>query len=159
MRPYWRHYYTGTQGILFVVDACDTGRLDMAAAELRSLAVDEQLAAAPIVVLVNKADAPRALKADEIARRMELSTYVAPLHFAARLPPVAWWRTRRVACFAYQKYTSCFTRRARVPTASPSCSFCSLLAGHQWTAIDTVATKGTGLEPALTFIQQHSQRI
>jgi signal recognition particle receptor subunit beta len=60
LRPYWRHYYTGTQGILFVVDACDGGRLDMAAAELRSLAADEQLAAAPIVVLVNKAvRAPR----------------------------------------------------------------------------------------------------
>lgn len=44
LRPYWRHYYTGTQGVVFVVDASDRERLPLAALELRSLANDEQLA-------------------------------------------------------------------------------------------------------------------
>jgi hypothetical protein len=44
LRPYWRHYYTGTQGVVFVVDASDRERLSLAALELRSLANDEQLA-------------------------------------------------------------------------------------------------------------------
>ena len=43
LRPYWRHYYTGTQGILFVVDGSDESRLDLAALELRTLAADDQL--------------------------------------------------------------------------------------------------------------------
>lgn len=44
LRPYWRHYYTGTQGVLFVVDAADRARLPLAALELKSMAADEQLA-------------------------------------------------------------------------------------------------------------------
>lgn len=43
LRPYWRHYYTGTQGILYVVDASDPARVELAATELRALAADEQL--------------------------------------------------------------------------------------------------------------------
>jgi len=44
LRPYWRHYYTGTQGVLFVLDASDRERLPLATLELKSLAQDEQLA-------------------------------------------------------------------------------------------------------------------
>lgn len=34
MRPYWRHYYADTAGLLFVVDSCDQKRLDEARKEL-----------------------------------------------------------------------------------------------------------------------------
>lgn len=44
LRPYWRHYYTGTQGIIYVVDATDAARLELATLELRTLAKDDQLA-------------------------------------------------------------------------------------------------------------------
>jgi ADP-ribosylation factor protein 6 len=28
IRPLWRHYYTGTQGLIFVVDSNDRDRID-----------------------------------------------------------------------------------------------------------------------------------
>lgn len=34
MRPHWRHYYTDTAGLLFVVDSCDQKRMDEARKEL-----------------------------------------------------------------------------------------------------------------------------
>lgn len=73
LRPYWRHYYTGTQGVVYVVDAADRERVDVAAAELTALASDDQLlvrmrcdslgitAAAPLAALAGGArPAPRA---------------------------------------------------------------------------------------------------
>lgn len=54
LRPYWRHYYTGTQGVLFVVDGADRERLAVASLELRSMANDEQLAAAAVAVVINR---------------------------------------------------------------------------------------------------------
>jgi ADP-ribosylation factor protein 6 len=77
MRPYWRHYYTGTQGIIFVVDASDTNRLDAAAAELRTLAADGQLFDAAILVLANKSDIKNALTAADISKRMNLPMALA----------------------------------------------------------------------------------
>jgi signal recognition particle receptor subunit beta len=85
MRPYWRHYYTGTQGVIFVIDAADRARLDVAASELRSLATDEQLADAAILVLANKADVAGALTAADISRRLDLPLMLAghPWHVQA----------------------------------------------------------------------------
>ncbi|WP_411025175.1 ADP-ribosylation factor-like protein, partial [Salmonella sp. s54836] len=34
IRPLWRHYYTGTQGLIFVVDSADRERVDEARVEL-----------------------------------------------------------------------------------------------------------------------------
>ena len=44
LRLLWRHAYTGTQGIIFVVDSCDRERIAVAAAELQNLVIDDQLA-------------------------------------------------------------------------------------------------------------------
>jgi len=77
MRPYWRHYYTGTQGIIFVIDATDINRIDSAAAELRTLAADGQLYDAAILVLANKSDISNALTVTEISQRMNLPVALA----------------------------------------------------------------------------------
>jgi len=37
IRPLWRHYYSDTQGVIFVVDANDTERFGMAKDELHGL--------------------------------------------------------------------------------------------------------------------------
>ena len=72
LRRFWRHYYTGTQGIIFVIDACDIGRMKDAKAELMGLAADPQLHSAAILVLVNKQDQPGAMAPEEMARAMDL---------------------------------------------------------------------------------------
>ena len=49
-RPFWRHYYTGTEGLIFVVDASDSQRIEEASEELRTALSDNQLAAAAILI-------------------------------------------------------------------------------------------------------------
>lgn len=37
IRPLWRHYFTNTQGLIFVVDSNDRERIQEAAAELNKM--------------------------------------------------------------------------------------------------------------------------
>lgn len=63
LRPYWRHYYAGTQGVLFVVDADradDAAAVATAASELAALGADDQLAGVPVAVLLNSRGATAA---------------------------------------------------------------------------------------------------
>uniref|UniRef100_A0A7S1CEZ2 ADP-ribosylation factor-like protein 1 n=1 Tax=Bicosoecida sp. CB-2014 TaxID=1486930 RepID=A0A7S1CEZ2_9STRA len=74
LRPYWRHYYTGTQGIIFVVDSADRTRLDTSRAELTTLLADEQLADASILVLANKQDLSGAASLEEVSKLLDLDS-------------------------------------------------------------------------------------
>eukprot|EP00512_Aurantiochytrium_limacinum_P006426 CAMPEP_0171514764 /NCGR_PEP_ID=MMETSP0959-20130129/3040_1 /TAXON_ID=87120 /ORGANISM="Aurantiochytrium limacinum, Strain ATCCMYA-1381" /LENGTH=166 /DNA_ID=CAMNT_0012053155 /DNA_START=704 /DNA_END=1201 /DNA_ORIENTATION=- len=66
LRPYWRHHYTGTQGIVFVIDSTDRGRFDDALNELRVLLVDAQLDDIPLFVFANKQDRQGAATVEEV---------------------------------------------------------------------------------------------
>ncbi|OQS05872.1 ADP-ribosylation factor family [Thraustotheca clavata] len=56
LRPYWRHHFTGTQGIVFVVDSSDAERMELAKAELHGVLHDDQLVDACLLVILNKRD-------------------------------------------------------------------------------------------------------
>jgi ADP-ribosylation factor 6 len=56
IRPLWRHYYTGTQGLIFVVDSADIDRLDEAKQELHKIINDREMKEAVILVFANKQD-------------------------------------------------------------------------------------------------------
>ncbi len=43
LRDLWRHYYPGTMGIVFVVDAADHARMDLVKLELHSLMIEKEL--------------------------------------------------------------------------------------------------------------------
>ncbi|EPQ27314.1 uncharacterized protein PFL1_06941 [Pseudozyma flocculosa PF-1] len=43
IRPLWRHYYTGTQGLVFVVDSQDRDRIDEARQELHRIIGDREM--------------------------------------------------------------------------------------------------------------------
>jgi len=43
IRPLWRHYYTGTQGLVFVVDSQDRERVDEAKHELHRILSDREM--------------------------------------------------------------------------------------------------------------------
>eukprot|EP00483_Globobulimina_turgida_P000452 UN00452 len=72
LRDLWRHYYPGTNGIIFVVDAADKTRLNTAKEELHLLMNEHELQYATLVVVANKQDLPNALKKAEIAKALEL---------------------------------------------------------------------------------------
>ena len=54
IRTLWRHYYTNTQGIIFVVDSNDRDRIDDARDELHKMINDEELKDAIVLVYANK---------------------------------------------------------------------------------------------------------
>ncbi len=43
LRPFWRHYYAGTSGVIFVVDSSDHERLEKVKAELHAVMQEEEL--------------------------------------------------------------------------------------------------------------------
>lgn len=54
----WRHYYTGTQGLIFVVDCADRDRIDEARQELHRIINDREMRDAIILIFANKQDLP-----------------------------------------------------------------------------------------------------
>jgi len=79
IRPLWKHYYIGTQGIIYVVDSNDVDRIDCkhetsAKEELHRMIQDDELRGCPVLVLANKQDLPRALNVREIAQRLGMDT-------------------------------------------------------------------------------------
>ena len=58
IRPLWRHYYTGTQGLVFVVDSQDRERIDEAKKELHRILSDREMKDCLLLVFANKQDLP-----------------------------------------------------------------------------------------------------
>ncbi|KAM7194220.1 ARF/SAR superfamily [Rhypophila sp. PSN 637] len=56
IRPLWRHYYSGTQGLIFVVDSADRNRIDEARTELHRIINDREMKDSLLLVLANKQD-------------------------------------------------------------------------------------------------------
>ncbi|XP_075923843.1 ADP-ribosylation factor 6-like [Petromyzon marinus] len=72
IRSLWRHYYTGTQAIVFVVDCGDRDRVDEARQELSSLLSDSEMRGVSLLVLANKQDAPEAMRPAELQEALGL---------------------------------------------------------------------------------------
>lgn len=56
IRPLWRHYYTGTQGLIFVIDSTDRDRIDEARHELHKIVNDREMRDVIILIFANKQD-------------------------------------------------------------------------------------------------------
>nr|ADI46685.1 ADP-ribosylation factor [Monascus purpureus] len=73
IRPLWRHYYSGTQGLIFVVDSSDTARLDEARSELHKIINDREMKDALLLVFANKQDITGHLSPEEITNALQLT--------------------------------------------------------------------------------------
>ncbi|KAI8868785.1 putative ADP-ribosylation factor 6 [Ramicandelaber brevisporus] len=84
IRPLWRHYFTGTQGLIFVVDSNDRERIIEAAEELRRILSDEVMKNVMLLVFANKQDIPTAMTPAEVTEKLglhamhEINWYVHP---------------------------------------------------------------------------------
>ena len=57
IRPYWKHYFAGAEGVIFVVDSASSEHfLDMAARELKEAMRDPNLTEQPCLILFNCQD-------------------------------------------------------------------------------------------------------
>lgn len=88
IRRLWRHYYQGSQGLIFVVDSNDVDRLEEAAEELHALLADDALRDAVVLVLANKQDLPHAVSVTEMGEKLRLRNlrhqwYVQPCSAAS----------------------------------------------------------------------------
>jgi small GTP-binding protein len=72
LRPLWRHYYQGTQALIFEVDSNDLARFELAAQELRVLLSDEAMHDAVVLIFRNKQDLPEAVDAAKVSQQLNL---------------------------------------------------------------------------------------
>lgn len=72
IRPLWRHYFTNTQGLIFVVDSNDRERINEAAQELTKMVNEDELKDATVLVFANKQDLPNALSVSEMTEKLGL---------------------------------------------------------------------------------------
>ena len=78
IRPLWRHYYTGTQGLVFVVDSQDRERIDEAKQELHRILSDREMKECLLLVFANKQDLPGGMLYDLGTMELTLIFYVKP---------------------------------------------------------------------------------
>ncbi|KAK9370472.1 ADP-ribosylation factor family-domain-containing protein [Lipomyces kononenkoae] len=74
IRPLWRHYYTGTQGLIFVVDSSDRKRISEARQELHRVISDLEMRNCLLLIFANKQDLPDAMKPTEITKELDLAS-------------------------------------------------------------------------------------
>lgn len=72
IRPLWRHYYTGTQGLIFVIDSADRDRIDEARQELHRIISDREMRDSLLLVFANKQDIPGAMTPAEVTDKLQL---------------------------------------------------------------------------------------
>lgn len=56
IRPLWRHYYQGTNGLIYVVDSNDRDRIEDAREELTKMLNEDEMRDAVLLVFANKQD-------------------------------------------------------------------------------------------------------
>merc|ERR1711970_340411 len=72
IRPLWRHYYQGTNGLIYVVDSNDRDRIEDAREELTKMLNEDEMRDAVLLVFANKQDLPNAMTAAEVTEKLGL---------------------------------------------------------------------------------------
>ena len=73
IRPLWRHYYTGTEGLVYVVDSADSSRFAEAREELHSILTSEEMRGVPVIIYANKQDLPNAAEPSQLIEKLQLN--------------------------------------------------------------------------------------
>ncbi len=72
LRNLWHHYFENTQGLIFVVDSNDIGRISESAEVLEMILSDESMKGVPLLVYANKMDLPNAMTVPQISESLGL---------------------------------------------------------------------------------------
>ncbi|OLL23187.1 ADP-ribosylation factor 6 [Neolecta irregularis DAH-3] len=73
IRPLWRHYYSGTHALIFVVDSADRARIEEARSELHRIINDREMRDCLLLVFANKQDLPDAMTPQELTDELQLA--------------------------------------------------------------------------------------
>ncbi|KHC44131.1 small GTP-binding protein domain [Candida albicans Ca6] len=88
IRPLWRHYFTGTNALIYVVDSSDVDRLEESKQELFRTVTDKELTNCLLVVLANKQDVDGAVKPKDLIERFQLNKLTGE-HTWSVIPTIA----------------------------------------------------------------------
>ncbi|KNA04866.1 hypothetical protein SOVF_195710 isoform B [Spinacia oleracea] len=73
IRALWKHYFRNTQGLIFVVDSTDRGRIIEARNQLHRILTEQgELCNAAVLIFANKQDLPNAMSVSEVAQKLGL---------------------------------------------------------------------------------------
>ena len=72
IRPLWRHYYQGTNGLIYVVDSNDRDRTEDAREELTKMLNEDEMRDVVLLVCANKQSLPNAMPAAEVTEKLGL---------------------------------------------------------------------------------------
>merc|ERR1711918_193953 len=72
IRPLWRHYYQGTNGLIFVVDSNDRDRDEDAREELSKMLNEDEMRDAVVLVFADKQDLPNSMPVAEVTEKLGL---------------------------------------------------------------------------------------
>ena len=83
IRGVWPSYFAEIHGVVFVVDAADTARMDEAAKELEQALLHPMVVGKPLLILANKQDLPHAASEVELAQASSRATLIVapPIHY------------------------------------------------------------------------------
>ena len=72
IRPLWRHYFIGCEGLIYVVDSSDKSRFAEAQNELEWILDSDEMSGVPLVILANKQDLPQAVSPADLSGKLGL---------------------------------------------------------------------------------------
>merc|ERR1712203_282055 len=72
IRKLWKHYFQGSNALIFVVDSTDRDRVQEAREEMMKIINDDEMRAACLLVFANKQDLPDAMTATELVGKLGL---------------------------------------------------------------------------------------
>ncbi|KAI8554538.1 hypothetical protein RHMOL_Rhmol05G0106900 [Rhododendron molle] len=121
IRPLWRHYFRNTQGLIFVVDSNDRGRISEARNELHQILGEGELHDATLLVFANKQDLPDAMCASEVADKLCLHS----------LRQHQWYIQGTSATSGQGLYEGLDWRVTNTPCKAPTACLCSSTAAFQ----------------------------
>merc|ERR1719473_2134257 len=73
IRPLWRHYFIGTNALIYVVDSNDRDRIEDAREELMKVLNEDEMRDAVLLVFANKQDLPNSMAVAEVTEKLGLS--------------------------------------------------------------------------------------
>ncbi|EGG16828.1 ADP-ribosylation like factor [Cavenderia fasciculata] len=76
IRNLWRHYYVGTQVLIYVIDSSDRERLEESKQQLYRVLNDPEMREPLLLVFANKCDIVGAMPVDEISEKLGLNQLV-----------------------------------------------------------------------------------
>lgn len=81
IRPLWRHYFSGTQGLIFVIDSSDRARIEEARQELHRIINDREMRECLLLVFANKQDIAGAMNPQEVTDSLKLASLTDKIWF------------------------------------------------------------------------------